>query len=46
MVLDVAQAGEQQLGLTYLAKQVGWKADYIANLNPEATRMTLNGWSR
>jgi len=44
MVLDVAQAGEQQLGLTYLAKQVGWKADYIANLNPEATRMTLNGW--
>jgi len=44
MVLDAAQAGEQQVELTYLANQVGWKADYIANLNPDATQMTLNGW--
>jgi hypothetical protein len=44
MLLDAAQAGEQQVELTYLANQVSWKADYIANLNPEATRMTLNGW--
>ncbi|HEX4583849.1 MAG TPA: DUF4139 domain-containing protein [Burkholderiaceae bacterium] len=44
MVLDAAQAGEQQVELTYLANQVGWKADYIANLNADATRMTLNGW--
>ncbi len=44
MVLDAAQAGEQQVELTYLANQVGWKADYIANLNQDATRMTLNGW--
>jgi hypothetical protein len=44
MLLDTAQAGEQQVELTYLANQVGWKADYIANLNHDATRMTLNGW--
>jgi hypothetical protein len=44
MMLDTVQAGEQQVELTYLANQVGWKADYIANLNQDATRMTLNGW--
>jgi hypothetical protein len=44
MVLDTAQSGEQQVELTYLANQVGWKADYIANLNSDATQMTLNGW--
>jgi hypothetical protein len=44
IVLDAAQGGERQLELSYLANQIGWKADYIANLNPEATRMTLNGW--
>jgi hypothetical protein len=44
MVLDAAQAGEQQVELTYLANQVGWKADYIANLNQDASKMTLNGW--
>jgi hypothetical protein len=44
VLLDVARAGEQQVELTYLAGQVGWKADYIANLNVDASRMTLNGW--
>ncbi|HUD26627.1 MAG TPA: DUF4139 domain-containing protein [Burkholderiaceae bacterium] len=44
VLMDVAHGGDQQVELTYLANQVGWKADYIANLNPEATRMTLNGW--
>jgi hypothetical protein len=44
MMLDTAQTGEQQVELTYLANQVGWKADYIANLNQDGTRMTLNGW--
>jgi len=44
MMLETAQAGEQQVELTYLANQVGWKADYIANLNQDGTRMTLNGW--
>jgi hypothetical protein len=44
MLLDAAQPGERQVELTYLANEVGWKADYIANLNAEATRMTLNGW--
>lgn len=44
MLLDAAQGGERQVELTYLANHVGWKADYIANLNPDATRMTLNGW--
>lgn len=44
VLLDAPQAGERQVELTYLANQVGWKADYIANLNPDASRMTLNGW--
>jgi hypothetical protein len=44
MLLQAPQAGERQVELTYLANEVGWKADYIANLNAEATRMTLNGW--
>ncbi len=44
VLLDVAHAGDQQVELMYLANQVGWKADYIANLNPEGNRMTLNGW--
>ena len=44
MLLDAPQAGERQVELTYLANQVGWKADYVANLNPDGTRMTLNGW--
>lgn len=42
--LDAAQPGERQVELSYLANQIGWKADYIANLNADATRMTLNGW--
>jgi hypothetical protein len=44
MVLETAQSGEQQVELTYLANQVGWKADYIADLNADGTQMTLNGW--
>jgi len=44
MLLDAPQAGERQVELSYLANQVGWKADYVANLNQDATRMTLNGW--
>jgi len=44
MVLQAAQAGDRQVELSYLANQVGWKADYIANLNADGTRMTLNGW--
>jgi hypothetical protein len=44
MLLDAGQEGERQVELTYLANQVGWKADYIADLNAEGTRMTLNGW--
>ncbi len=44
IVLDSAQGGAGQVELTYLANQVGWKADYVANLNSDASRMTLNGW--
>jgi len=44
MLLDAREDGERQVELSYLAGQVGWKADYIANLNAEGTRMVLNGW--
>jgi len=44
LMLSAAQSGDQLVELTYLANQVGWKADYIANLNADGTRMSLNGW--
>lgn len=44
MTLAAAEAGEGTVELSYLANQMGWKADYIANLNADGTRMTLNGW--
>jgi hypothetical protein len=44
MTLSAADGGDGTVELTYLANQLGWKADYIANLNADGTRMNLNGW--
>lgn len=45
VLLHAAQAGERQLELTYVAGGIGWKADYSAMLDAQATRMTLTGWA-
>lgn len=44
ILLQVEEAGMQELELMYLAKNIGWKADYIINLNRAGTHMHLNGW--
>ncbi|HRE18692.1 MAG TPA: hypothetical protein PLW86_16755, partial [Rhodocyclaceae bacterium] len=44
LLLDSPRNGQQEAELMYLANQVGWKADYIANVNAAGDRMQLNGW--
>ena len=34
----------QQLELSYLTGGLGWKADYVAELNQKDTQLDLNGW--
>jgi len=44
LLLDSQRGGNQEVELMYLANQMGWKADYIANVNASGDRMQLNGW--
>jgi len=44
MLLDAPREGAQQAELTYLANEIGWKADYVANLAADGQHMQLNGW--
>jgi len=42
--LDNKQAGQQTLELSYLTSGLGWRADYVAELNAEDTALDLSGW--
>jgi hypothetical protein len=42
--LDARDAGEGTFELSYLTRGLGWKADYVADLSGDGTRMDLNGW--
>jgi hypothetical protein len=42
--LDNAQAGQQDMELSYLTGGLGWRADYVAELNAEDTALDLSGW--
>ena len=42
--LRSATAGQGELELSYLTGGLGWKADYVANLVGDGTRMDLSGW--
>lgn len=42
--LDNAKAGQQTTELSYLTGGLGWRADYVAELNPEDTALDLSGW--
>jgi len=42
--LDNEQAGQQTLELSYLTSGLGWRADYVAELNAEDTALDLSGW--
>ena len=43
-VLLDAGSGNQTLELSYLTAGLGWKADYVANLNEGGKTLDLNGW--
>ncbi len=40
-LVDSAHAGPRDLSLRYLTGGVSWRADYVANLNPEGNRLDL-----
>lgn len=42
--LDNAKAGLQTAELSYLTGGLGWRADYVAELNPGDTALDLSGW--
>ncbi len=42
--LDAPVAGDGAFELSYLTSGLSWKADYVADLAPEAGTMDLNGW--
>lgn len=43
-LIDSPRTESQEVELMYLTNQMGWKADYIANLNAAGDRMQFNGW--
>ena len=42
--LDNAAPGLQTMELSYLTGGLGWRADYVAELNPDDTALDLSGW--
>lgn len=45
LVMDIESAKEetQKLELSYLTRGLSWRADYVAQLNADETKMNLNG---
>ncbi|MBU3736399.1 MAG: DUF4139 domain-containing protein [Methylobacterium sp.] len=46
LVMALANTGatEQEVELSYLTGGLGWKADYVAELNPGEDKLDLSGW--
>jgi len=44
MLLKAEQGGAQAMELSYLTGGLGWKADYVAELNAKEDSLDLNGW--
>ncbi len=42
--LDNEKAGQQTTELSYLTGGLGWRADYVAELNQDDTALDLSGW--
>lgn len=38
------KAAEQKIETSYLTNGMNWKADYVTVINPEDTKLNLNGW--
>ena len=43
-MLDVAQAGEHDAQVSYITSGITWKADYVAVVREDETRVDLTGW--
>jgi hypothetical protein len=44
LMLTSADAGPRELELSYLSSGLGWKADYVGELDADETTMDLAGW--
>nr|WP_225907135.1 DUF4139 domain-containing protein [Methyloradius palustris] len=44
MQINSKSATEQNVELSYLTGGLGWKADYVAELNPAEDKLDLSGW--
>jgi hypothetical protein len=44
VTVDNAQSGKQTMELSYLTSGLGWRADYVAELNAEDSALELSGW--
>ena len=44
-VIDVAADGEVIADLSYLTSGLTWRADYVAELNPDGTALQLSAWA-
>jgi hypothetical protein len=42
--LDVTQAGEHDAQVSYITGGINWKADYVAVVREDETRVDLTGW--
>ena len=42
--LEAAEAGPVTLDLSYLSRGLGWRADYVGELNAKENRLRLSGW--
>ena len=42
--LDNGTTGKQELELSYLTGGLGWRADYVAELNQDDSQLDLSGW--
>lgn len=44
VTLDSPRAVTGQVELSYLTRSLGWRADYVAEINAKEDRLDLNGW--
>lgn len=44
MLVDSRSSSSQEVELSYLTGGLGWKADYVAELNAQDDRLELRGW--
>lgn len=42
---EAAQAGQQDLQVSYVAQEIGWRADYNLVINDDETRADLSAWA-